>query len=87
MSVWHDFILKSAVFQIIRQLWPYAGQYVKDLCKYSIEPSMRTALEEYKLNGFQFEKIILGDTPPRFSGVKVYDDTSRHEIIMDMDFA
>ncbi|XP_042884998.1 extended synaptotagmin-1-like isoform X12 [Penaeus japonicus] len=73
--------------KIIRQLWPYAGQYVKDLCKYSIEPSMRTALEEYKLNGFQFEKIILGDTPPRFSGVKVYDDTSRHEIIMDMDFA
>ncbi|XP_064095355.1 LOW QUALITY PROTEIN: extended synaptotagmin-2-B-like [Macrobrachium nipponense] len=73
--------------KIIRQLWPYAGHYVKDLCKYSIEPSLRTALEEYKLSGFQFEKIILGDTPPRFSGVKVYDDTSRHEIIMDMDVA
>ncbi|XP_068219497.1 extended synaptotagmin-2-B [Palaemon carinicauda] len=75
------------LLQIIRQLWPYAGHYVKDLCKYSIEPSIRTALEDYKLAGFQFEKIILGDTPPRFSGVKVYDDTSRHEIIMDMDFA
>lgn len=73
--------------KIIRQLWPYAGHYVKDLCKYSIEPSIRTALEEYKLSGFQFEKIILGDTPPRLSGVKVYDDTSRHEIIMDMDVA
>ncbi|XP_069186648.1 extended synaptotagmin-2-B isoform X2 [Procambarus clarkii] len=73
--------------KIIRQLWPYAGHYVKDLCKFSIEPSMRTAFEEYKLNNFKFEKIILGDTPPRFSGVKVYDDTSRHEIIMDMDFA
>ncbi|XP_042220255.1 extended synaptotagmin-2-like isoform X8 [Homarus americanus] len=73
--------------KIIRQLWPYAGHYVQDLCKFSIEPSMRTALEEYKLYAFKFEKIILGDTPPRFSGVKVYDDTSRHEIIMDMDFA
>ncbi|XP_071513236.1 extended synaptotagmin-2-B isoform X2 [Panulirus ornatus] len=73
--------------KIIRQLWPYAGHYVQDLCKFSIEPSMRTALEEYKLSGFKFEKIILGDTPPRLSGVKVYDDTSRHEIIMDMDFA
>ncbi|KAK8754401.1 hypothetical protein OTU49_016067 [Cherax quadricarinatus] len=73
--------------KIIRQLWPYAGHYVQDLCKFSIEPSMRVAFEEYKLNGFKFEKIILGDTPPRFSGVKVYDDTSRHEIIMDMDFA
>lgn len=73
--------------KIIRQLWPYAGHYVQDLCKFSIEPSIRMALEEYKLNGFRFEKIILGDTPPRLSGVKVYDDTSRHEIIMDMDFA
>lgn len=73
--------------KIIRQLWPYAGHYVQDLCKFSIEPSIRMALEEYKLTGFRFEKIILGDTPPRLSGVKVYDDTSRHEIIMDMDFA
>ncbi|XP_063847082.1 extended synaptotagmin-2-B-like isoform X7 [Scylla paramamosain] len=73
--------------KIVRQLWPYAGHYVHDLCKFSIEPSIRTALEEYKLNGFKFEKIILGDTPFRLSGVKVYDDTSRHEIIMDMDFA
>ncbi|XP_076060225.1 extended synaptotagmin-like protein 2 isoform X8 [Oratosquilla oratoria] len=73
--------------KIIRQLWPYAGHYVKDLCKYTIEPSIRDALKGYKISGFQFEKIILGDTPPRFSGVKVYDDTSRHEIIMDADFA
>ncbi|KAK3874660.1 hypothetical protein Pcinc_020410 [Petrolisthes cinctipes] len=73
--------------KIIRQLWTYAGHYVHDLCKFTIEPSIRQALEEYKLNGFKFEKIILGDTPFRLSGVKVYDDTSRHEIIMDMDFA
>lgn len=83
MLVTIDFVM----FQIIRQLWSYAGHYVHDLCKFSIEPSIRTALEEYKLFGFKFEKIILGDTPPRLSGVKVYDDTSRHEIIMDMDFA
>lgn len=75
------------VNKIIRQLWPYAGHYVQDLCKFSIEPIIRTALEEYKLSGFKFEKIILGDTPPRLSGIKVYDDTSRHEIIMDMDVA
>ncbi|KAB7501178.1 Extended synaptotagmin-2 [Armadillidium nasatum] len=72
--------------KIIRQLWPYAGKYVRDLCNFTIEPSMREALKEYKLTGFKFEKIILGDTPPRFSGMKVYDDTSRHEIILDADF-
>ncbi|CAL4090100.1 unnamed protein product, partial [Meganyctiphanes norvegica] len=71
--------------KILRQLWPYAGQYVRDLCKHSIEPAIAEALTAYKLNGFQFDKMILGDTAPRISGIKVYDDTSRHEIIMDMD--
>ena len=70
----------------MKQLWPYAGQYVRDLCKFSLEGSIHDALKEYKISGFKFEKIILGDTPPRFSGIKVYDDTSRHEIILDADF-
>lgn len=73
------------VNQIVYKLWPYAGQYVKDLCKETIEPSIAEALKAYKINTFKFEKIILGDTPPRFGGIKVYDDTSRHEIILDTD--
>lgn len=71
--------------KIVYKLWPYAGQYVKDLCKETIEPSIAEALKAYKINNFKFEKIILGDTPPRFGGIKVYDDTSRHEIILDTD--
>lgn len=71
--------------KILKQLWPYAGHYVRDLCKHSIEPAIAEALTAYKLNGFKFDKMILGDTAPRISGLKVYDDTSLHEIIMDMD--
>jgi len=39
------------------------------------------------MGSFRFEKIILGDTPVRVRGVKVYDDqkTDRNEIIIDLD--
>lgn len=44
------------------------------------------SLEAYKLNGFKFERIILGTVPFRIGGVKVYDKhTDRNEIIMDLD--
>ena len=69
--------------KIVRQLWPYAGNYVHDLRKFVIEPSIRTALEEYKLTGFRFENIILGDMPwslALFMRILLQE-------IMDMDFA
>ncbi|CAL8107249.1 unnamed protein product [Orchesella dallaii] len=39
------------------------------------------------MGSFRFEKVILGDTPVRVRGVKVYDEkkTDRNEIIMDME--
>lgn len=54
----------------------------------SIEPGLRETLSNsYKLGSFRFEKVILGDTPLRIRGVKVYDEkkTDRNEIIMDLD--
>jgi hypothetical protein len=54
----------------------------------SIEPGLRDTLStNYKLGSFRFEKVILGDTPLRIRGVKVYDErkTDRNEIIMDLD--
>lgn len=90
--------------QILQQVWPNANYFAKDLVKDVIEPKVAEALTEYKLNGFKFDRIVLGTIPPRsmfflFSilninkipiyqvgGVKVYDkNTSRNEIIMDMD--
>ena len=52
----------------------------------SIEPSVKEALEGYGLGNFRFEKVVLGQVPPRITGIKVYDkNTSRKEIIMDLD--
>lgn len=38
------------------------------------------------MNGFRFDRIILGTIPPRIGGVKIYDkNVDRNEIIMDLD--
>lgn len=55
---------------------------VKDV----IEPNVAQALAAYKLNGFKFDRIILGTIPPRIGGIKVYDkNITRNEVIMDLD--
>lgn len=47
---------------------------------------MAESLAQYKMNGFRFDRIILGTIPPRIGGVKVYDkNVGRNEIIMDLD--
>lgn len=72
--------------QILQQIWPNANDYAKELVKEVIEPKVAAALSEYKLNGFKFDRILLGTIPPRVGGVKVYDkNISRNEIILDLD--
>ncbi|GAB0093070.1 extended synaptotagmin-2 [Sergentomyia squamirostris] len=74
------------VNRILKQVWPNANHYAKDLIKKSIEPNIQKALSNYKLNSFKFDRIILGTIPPRIGGVKVYDkNIARNEIIMDLD--
>ncbi|XP_026289942.1 extended synaptotagmin-1 isoform X1 [Frankliniella occidentalis] len=75
------------VNRIVRQLWPNANHYARDLLRTVIEPNIRNALAAFKLPGFKFDKMILGTIPFRVGGVKVYDhNVSRNEIIMDLDF-
>ena len=39
----------------------------------------------YGLAGFKFEKVVLGQIPPRVTGIKVYDkNVGRDEIILDL---
>lgn len=73
------------VNKILGQFWPFVGDYVKDLILESIEPSVRSSLPAY-LHSFKFERIDLGDVPPRIGGVKVYkENVSRNEVIMDLE--
>ncbi|XP_065092588.1 extended synaptotagmin-2-A isoform X2 [Ochlerotatus camptorhynchus] len=72
--------------KILKQVWPNANFFAKNLIKESIEPNIQQALAGYKLNGFKFDRMILGTIPPRIGGVKVYEkNVARNEIIMDLD--
>ncbi|CAH2068752.1 unnamed protein product, partial [Iphiclides podalirius] len=72
--------------RILLQVWPNVNHYARSLLKDSIEPAVAESLANYKLNGFKFERMILGTIAPRVGGVKVYDkNLSRDEIIMDVD--
>ncbi|CAH0722662.1 unnamed protein product, partial [Brenthis ino] len=72
--------------RILLQVWPNVNHYARTLLKESIEPAVAESLSNLKLNGFKFERMILGTIAPRVGGVKVYDkNLSRDEIIMDID--
>lgn len=72
--------------RILKQVWPNANHFTRNLIKQSVEPNVQKALAAYKLNGFKFDRMILGSIPPRIGGVKVYDkNISRNEVIMDLD--
>lgn len=72
--------------KILKQVWPNANHFARSLIKDTIQPNIQKALEKYKMNGFRFERMILGQIPPRIGGVKVYDkNVARNEIIMDVD--
>ncbi|XP_037945716.1 extended synaptotagmin-2 isoform X2 [Teleopsis dalmanni] len=74
------------VNKILKQVWPNANHYARTLVKETIEPNVAAALAYRKINGFRFDRIILGTIPPRIGGVKVYDkNVDRNEIIMDLD--
>ena len=73
---------------IIKRLWPYVNEYVRNTLFQSVEPAVEEALKGYKLSPFKFERdrVFLGQVPPRITGIKVYDsNVSRKEIIMDVD--
>ena len=70
---------------ILKQLWPNVGHYTRKVIAESVEPAVKAALDNYGLTGFKFEKVVLGQIPPRVTGIKVYDkNVGRNEIILDL---
>lgn len=71
--------------KIIHQVWPYLGDYVRNLLLQTIEPKIKENLPA-ALQSFRFTKIDCGDIPPRIGGVKVYTErVKRDEIYMDIE--
>lgn len=62
------------------------GHFTRKVIAESVEPAVKAAVEGYGLGSFRFEKVVLGQIPPRITGIKVYEkNVSRNEIIMDLD--
>ena len=53
-------ILSFHSFQILKQVWPNVGHYVRNIIVESVEPGIRESLASYKLGGFKLDKISLG---------------------------
>lgn len=71
-------------------MWPSLDEFLsKKILKNYLEPKLCKAFaKKLKINDFEFDRnrIVIGSTPLRIGGVKVYDkNTSRDEIILDVD--
>ncbi|XP_043475067.1 extended synaptotagmin-1 isoform X2 [Leptopilina heterotoma] len=81
-----DFDRAEWLNKILYKVWPSINHFVRDLFKSTIQPAIVQSLSEYKMKGFQFERLVLGRIPPKIYGIKAYDkNTSRHEVIFDVD--
>ncbi|XP_015602160.1 extended synaptotagmin-2 isoform X2 [Cephus cinctus] len=81
-----DFDRAEWLNRILYKTWPSMNEFVRGLVKQSIQPAIVERLADYKMKGFQFERLVLGRIPAKICGIKVYDkNTSRNEIILDAD--
>ena len=46
--------------KMVKQMWPFVGEYMKKVLKTSVEPSVQNSLPK-SLTPFRFDKIDLGD--------------------------
>ncbi|CAL7948734.1 unnamed protein product [Xylocopa violacea] len=81
-----DFDRAEWLNKVLYKVWPSINQFARELCKQTIEPAILEKLVEYKVKGFQFERLVLGRIPLKIYGIKAYDkNTSRNEVIVDAD--
>ena len=81
-----DFDRAEWLNKVLYKVWPSINHFARELCKQSIEPAIVEKLAEYKVKGFQFERLVLGRIPLKIYGIKAYDrNTSRNEVIIDAD--
>ena len=65
--------------KLVQQLWPTISDYAQNIIRTTLEPELKK-----QIAGLAFERIDLGDFPPRLGGIKIYSDTiGSDEIIID----
>ncbi|GAA6106984.1 extended synaptotagmin-1 [Tachysurus ichikawai] len=74
MSEYRDLILKQA--------WPFVGQYLEKLLVETIAPSIRSS--NAHLQTFSFTKVDLGDKPVKVVGVKAHTEQDKRQVLLDL---
>ncbi|CAF4963033.1 unnamed protein product [Rotaria sp. Silwood1] len=70
--------------RIIKQVWPYAHQYIDQAIFHDIlVPLIRGTSSA--LADFSFQKLDFGEIPPRIGGIKVYTNNLHDQIMMDIE--
>ncbi|XP_053499234.1 extended synaptotagmin-1 [Ictalurus furcatus] len=68
--------------KILKQAWPFVGQYLEKLLVESIAPSIRSS--NAHLQTFSFTKVDLGDKPLKVVGVKAHTEHDRRQVLLDL---
>ncbi|XP_072926978.1 extended synaptotagmin-1 isoform X1 [Hemitrygon akajei] len=68
--------------KILRQAWPFVGQYLEKLLVNSIAPSIRGSNNH--LQTFAFTKVNFGVKPLKIHGVQVHSGADQRQVILDL---
>ncbi|KAG7323261.1 hypothetical protein KOW79_012963 [Hemibagrus wyckioides] len=68
--------------KILKQAWPFVGQYLEKLLVETIAPSIRSS--NAHLQTFSFTKVDLGDKPVRVVGVKAHTEHDKRQVLLDL---
>lgn len=68
--------------KILKQAWPFIGQYLEKLLVENIAPSIRQSNNH--LQTFAFTKVKLGEKPLKVIGVKAHTELDKRQILLDL---
>ncbi|XP_060793413.1 extended synaptotagmin-1 [Neoarius graeffei] len=68
--------------KILKQAWPFVGQYLEKLLVETITPSIRSS--NAHLQTFGFTKVDLGDKPLKVVGVKAHTEHDKRQVLLDL---
>ncbi|XP_039603214.1 extended synaptotagmin-1 isoform X2 [Polypterus senegalus] len=68
--------------KVLKQAWPFLGQFMEKLLVESIAPSIRSS--NAHLQTFAFTKVDLGEKPIRVIGVKAHTEMNKHQVLLDV---
>ncbi|XP_060749554.1 extended synaptotagmin-1 [Tachysurus vachellii] len=68
--------------KILKQAWPFVGQYLEKLLVETIAPSIRSS--NAHLQTFSFTKVDLGNKPVKVVGVKAHTEQDKRQVLLDL---